>query len=72
MAIEITLNGKKTFIEKESSVGEFIQNLGKEKNMNLSGAVVLIDDEVIKKADWDISFVKAGAAVEVLAFVSGG
>lgn len=70
--MEIILNGKKTLLEKEMSVSEFIQNLGKEKNMNLSGAVVLIDDEVVKKADWDKSFVKAGSAVEVLAFVSGG
>lgn len=70
--MEIILNGKKTSLEKEMCVSEFIENLGKEKNMNLSGAVVLIDDEVIKKVDWDKSFVKAGAAVEVLAFVSGG
>ena len=70
--MEIILNGKKTLLEKEMNVSEFIQNLGKEKNMNLSGAVVLIDDEVVKKADWDKSFVKAGSAVEVLAFVSGG
>ncbi|WP_300359663.1 sulfur carrier protein ThiS [Fusobacterium sp.] len=70
--MEIILNGKKTPLEKEMTVTEFIQNLGKEKNMNLSGAVVLIDDEVVKKADWDKSFVKAGSAIEVLAFVSGG
>ncbi len=70
--MEITLNGKKTELEKEMSVTDFIQKLSQEKNMTLSGAVVLIDDEVIKKADWDKSFVKAGAAVEVLAFVSGG
>ena len=70
--MEITLNGKKTELQKEMTVAEFIENLSKEKNMTLSGAVVLIDDEVIKKADWDKSFVKAGAAVEVLAFVSGG
>ena len=70
--MEIILNGKKVPLEKEMTVSEFIENLGKEKNMNLSGAVVLIDDDVIKKADWDKSFVKARAAVEVLAFVSGG
>lgn len=70
--MEIILNGKKVPLEKEMTVSEFIENLGKEKNMNLSGAVVLIDDDVIKKADWDKSFVKSGAAVEVLAFVSGG
>lgn len=70
--MEIILNGKKAELEKEMSVTDFIQKLSQEKNMTLSGAVVLIDDEVIKKADWDKSFVKAGAAVEVLAFVSGG
>lgn len=70
--MEIILNGKKIPLEKEITVAEFIQNLGKEKNMNLSGAVVLIDDDVVKKADWDKSFVKAGSAIEVLAFVSGG
>ncbi len=70
--MEIILNGKKITLEKEVTVTEFIKNLGEEKNMNLSGAVVLIDDDVVKKADWDKSFVKAGSAVEVLAFVSGG
>lgn len=70
--MEITLNGKKTLLEKEMTVSEFIQNLGKEKNINLSGAVVLIDDDIVKKSDWDTAFVKAGSAVEVLAFVSGG
>lgn len=70
--MEIILNGKKTPLEKEMTVSEFILNLGKEKNMNLSGAVVLIDDEVIKKSDWDKTFVKASSSVEVLAFVSGG
>ncbi len=70
--MEIILNGKKIPLEKEVTVTEFIKNLGEEKNMNLSGAVVLIDDDVVKKADWDKSFVKAGSAVEVLAFVSGG
>ena len=70
--MEIILNGKKVPLERDMTVSEFIENLGKEKNMNLSGAVVLIDDDVVKKADWDKSFVKAGAAVEVLAFVSGG
>lgn len=70
--MEIILNGKKTSLEKEMTVAEFITTLGAEKNMNLSGAVVLIDDDVVKKADWDKSFVKAGASVEVLSFVSGG
>ncbi len=70
--MEIILNRKTTVLEKEMTVAEFIENLSKEKSMNLSGAVVLIDDDVVKKADWDKSFVKAGSAVEVLAFVSGG
>ena len=70
--MEIILNGKKTVLEKEVTVREFIDNLGKEKNMNLSGAVVLVNDDVVKKADWDKTVIKASSAVEVLSFVSGG
>lgn len=40
--------------------------------MNLSGAVVLVNDDVVKKADWDKAVIKASSAVEVLSFVSGG
>lgn len=70
--MEIILNGKKTVLEKEVTVREFIDNLSKEKNMNLSGAVVLVNDDVVKKADWDKVVIKASSAVEVLSFVSGG
>lgn len=70
--MEIILNGKKTVLEKEVTVREFIDNLSKEKNMNLSGAVVLVNDDVVKKVDWDKVVIKASSAVEVLSFVSGG
>ena len=39
--MEIILNGKKVPLEKEMTVSEFIENLGKEKNMNLGAMRML-------------------------------
>lgn len=70
--MEIILNGKKYLLEKELSVKELLTSLENEWNIDLKGAVVLVNDDIIKKDDWEKFQIKENAEVEVLSFVSGG
>ena len=70
--MEIILNGKKHLLEKELSVKKLLTSLENEWNIDLKGAVVLVNDDIIKKDDWEKFQIKENAEVEVLSFVSGG
>ena len=71
--MEIILNGKKHLVlEKELSVKELLTSLENEWNIDLKGAVVLVNDDIIKKDNWEKFQIKENAEVEVLSFVSGG
>ncbi len=47
-------------------------SLENEWNIDLKGAVVLVNDDIIKKDNWEEFQIKENAEVEVLSFVSGG
>lgn len=70
--MKIILNGKKHLLEKELSVKELLTSLENEWNIDLKGAVVLVNDDIIKKDNWEEFQIKENAEVEVLSFVSGG
>lgn len=70
--MQIVLNGVSENIEKEILISEFIEKLSSEKNINLSGAVVLLNDELIKRDNWKDVTIKENDEIEVLTFVSGG
>ncbi len=70
--MKIVLNGVSENIEKEILISEFIEKLSSEKNINLSGAVVLLNDELIKRDSWKDTIIKENDEIEVLTFVSGG
>ena len=70
--MQIKLNGENYELEKEITVQEFLDKLSEEWKINLSGAVVLINDNVIKKNDWKTQKIAIDYVVEVLSFVSGG
>ena len=70
--MEIILNGKKHLLEKELSVKELLTSLENEWNIDLKGAVVLVNDDIIKKDNWEKFQIKENSEVEVLSFVSGG
>lgn len=70
--MQIVLNGVSENIEKEMLISEFIEKLSSEKNINLSGAVVLLNDELIKRDNWKDISIKENDEIEVLTFVSGG
>lgn len=70
--MQIVLNGVSENIEKEMLISEFVEKLSSEKNINLSGAVVLLNDELIKRDNWKDVSIKENDEIEVLTFVSGG
>lgn len=51
--MNIILNGEKYEISKDSiTVEELLSELSVKWNIDLSGAVVLVNDEIVKKNDW--------------------
>ncbi|WP_349763953.1 sulfur carrier protein ThiS [Fusobacterium sp. SYSU M8D902] len=71
--MEIILNGEKYILPKEDmSVQEIIDELSSKWQIDLSGAVVLVNDEIVKKNEWKNEKVASNYHLEVLSFVSGG
>ncbi len=70
--MNILLNGKDYSSEKISTVKELLMELEREWSIELSGAVVLVNDEIVKKDRWEDTEISENAEIEVLSFVSGG
>lgn len=71
--MNIILNGEKYEISKDSiTVEELLNELSVKWNIDLSGAVVLVNDEIVKKNDWKTEKIAKDYHLEVLSFVSGG
>ena len=70
--METILNGKKHSLENECSIKDLLTSLEEQWNIDLKGAVVLVNDEIVKKDTWADFIIKENAEVEVLSFVSGG
>ncbi|MHD0318729.1 sulfur carrier protein ThiS [Fusobacterium sp. THCT1E2] len=70
--MNILLNGKDYSSEKISTVKELLTELEREWSIELSGAVVLVNDEIVKKDRWEDTEISENAEIEVLSFVSGG
>ncbi|MCB8564250.1 sulfur carrier protein ThiS [Fusobacterium ulcerans] len=70
--MNILLNGKDYSSEKISTVKELLMELEREWSIELSGAVVLVNDEIVKKDRWEATEISENAEIEVLSFVSGG
>lgn len=65
--MEIKLNGKSEKLTTTSLMA-FLE----EKKLKLEGLVVLLNDEILKKEDFEGITLKENDALEVLNFVSGG
>lgn len=70
--MNILLNGKGYSSEKIYTVKELLMELEREWSIELSGAVVLVNDEIVKKDRWEVTEISENAEIEVLSFVSGG
>ncbi len=66
--ITIKLNGKNETIKNNTS----IENLLKEKSLDKDSVVVMINENIIKKNNFEATYIKNGDEVEILRFVSGG
>ncbi len=65
--MEIKVNGKSEKLTTTSLMA-FLE----EKKLKLEGLVVLLNDEILKKEDFEGITLKENDALEVLNFVSGG
>ena len=71
--MEIILNGEKySPLEDNITVEDLIKEISIKWNIDLSSAVVLVNDEIVKKNDWKIKKIGNKYHLEVLSFVSGG
>lgn len=70
--MKIKLNGEDLTLDGVLTVEELLDKLSREWYLDLSGAVVLVNDNVIKKNDWNRQKIAMDYVVEVLSFVSGG
>lgn len=70
--MDIILNGKKYTLENECSIKDLLTSLEEQWSIDLKGAVVLVNDEIVKKDAWIDFIIKENAEIEVLSFVSGG
>lgn len=60
-------NGESISLDSTSTIKEFIHSL----NLNTDGLIILFNDNIIKKENFDIS-IEEGCSIEVLNFVCGG
>lgn len=66
--IKIKLNGKDETIKTDTSIGKFL----KDKGIKKESVVVIINENIIKKNDFETTYIKNEDEVEILRFVSGG
>lgn len=66
--MDIILNGKKEQIKDSITILELLN----EKSLDLKGLVIMLNDEIIKKEQWENKSLKIDDQLEVLNFVSGG
>lgn len=70
--MNIILNGKNYSLEENFTVQKLLKKLEEDWLLDLSGAVVLVNDEIVKKDRWEESKIFENVEIEVLSFVSGG
>jgi sulfur carrier protein len=70
--MNIILNGKNYSLEENFTVQKLLKKLEEDWSLDLRGAVVLVNDEIVKKDRWEESKIFENAEIEVLSFVSGG
>jgi len=67
-AIAITLNGEPHQVEREISIMQLVESL----EVKLSRVAVELNQEVVPKARYANTIIRAGDVVEVINFVGGG
>ena len=62
------LNGSERALERPLTVGELVKELGLPRER----VAVELNGAIVRKAEYDVTRVEAGARVEVVSFVGGG
>jgi sulfur carrier protein len=65
--MNVIINGKNETITTTN-----LRELLADKNLEINGLVVLLNDNIIKKDDYHSVFLKEEDSLEILNFVSGG
>ncbi len=63
------VNGEDFSTDKELTILEFIE---KEKRLDTKGIVIEYNGKVLKKEEWDKTYLKDGDNLEIVSFVGGG
>jgi len=66
--MEVTVNGEKREITKEINLGELLENL----SLPRERIAVELNQEVVRKKDWENIRVKDADKIEIVHFVGGG
>jgi sulfur carrier protein len=66
--MRIMVNGEPRSVADGATVADVLTVLG----VPSTGVAVAVDGEVVRRADWSVSELDDGAAVEVLTAVQGG
>lgn len=70
-AIQIILNGEATEHPAATTVAEFLRTRGLDPT-DPKGVAVAVNDEVVRKSDWDTTRLHEGDRVEVITARQGG
>lgn len=66
--MNIVLNGNKSNIETNTTLSELVNS----KSLNKERIIIQVDEEIIKKEDFDNFTIKENSRIEVLSIVGGG
>ena len=70
--MKVTINGLDREIPENMNILTLLENLSIENNISLAGAIVLVNEVLIPRANWRESIPEASAKIEIVSFVSGG
>jgi sulfur carrier protein len=66
----ITLNGQSSEVAAGETLAHVLSRLG--VSLDARGVAVAVDDEVVRRAEWDTFVLSGDARVEVLTAMQGG
>ena len=66
--MQITINGKKHDVAENTSVSTIMKQRGFKRGM----AVAELNYEIIPNEEWDVTILKEGDVLEIVAFMGGG
>ena len=68
--MNVLVNGEPRELSADATVATVVAELQADRPAR--GVAVAVDGEVVRRADWDVTALVAGARVEVLGAIGGG